>query len=116
MSDAVELLWENKVYTITPDRMAGAIALVQTTFTHTEVVQHLADVSTLPVAKLATVYCALLKYAGAPADLTPEQVYCGILSTGSNRVQNILHAAITLLYVLVPAEEREKLFDAFPFR
>jgi hypothetical protein len=96
--DPVTLHWDGRVYSIPPNRVLGAIARVEDTVTLYELYGY-SKRGTAPLAKLATAFGGLLRYAGA--NVEDDAVYVGMFSSADN--QNAVTTALNvLLSLMVP--------------
>ena len=96
----VKLGWNGTEYVIEPDRVLGAIARIEDIVTLEELSRFGAKQS-LPRAKLAMAFGAVLRYAGAKK-LTDDDVYHGMF--GDERSSANMMAAVTaLMAMMVPA-------------
>ncbi|HVQ43354.1 MAG TPA: hypothetical protein VMT30_00085 [Candidatus Saccharimonadia bacterium] len=97
MFEAVDLIWGEEVYTIAPDKILGAIAIIEEHYTF----QDLADANQkqkLSLVGLARAYGDVMRYAGAK--ITDEQVYVGMFS--GNMSSNVRNSVNTLLAMMIP--------------
>lgn len=100
--DDVTLQWRGRDYVIPANRMMGAIARIEDHVTMVEL-GRMGERGTVPLAKLAGAYAAVLRYAGA-AKITDEDVYEALFDGGQ---QATVMAAITaLLGMMVPKSAR----------
>jgi hypothetical protein len=97
MFQPIDLIWNDKAFTIAPTSVLGAIAVIEEHFTF----QDLADATKtkkFPLSKLSRVYGAVLRYAGAT--VTDDEVYIGMFS--GNMTSNVSIAVNTLLAMMIP--------------
>lgn len=99
----VSLTWQGNTYTIAPDRMMGAIGRIEDFITLVEIERYTQQSRTLPMAKLASAFAAVLTYAGA-AGVTAEDVYAAMFSTKANDDGQAaaMSAVMVLLTMMVP--------------
>lgn len=98
----VTLSWKGREHVIPPDRMMGAIAVVEEGITLIEL--HMAQMTgRIPLAKVSMAYARVLRYAGAVA--RDDEVYNALFSKADNPDKvNSLRAMETLLLLMVPPD------------
>ena len=96
----ITLAWRGKKLTIAANRVMGAIARIEDYVTIVEL-QHYAAKKTLPMAKLAEAFAAVIEYAGG--QVTAEEVYQDMFATGEAQ-QNAMAAINALMVMMVPPE------------
>lgn len=84
-------------WVIPPNRVLGAIARIEEVVSLHELSQF-ASRGAVPLAKLATAYASVLRYAGAKA--TPEEVYAKLFE--GNRGDRVNAAITGLLVMMIP--------------
>ena len=94
----ITLNWDGTDHTIPANRVLGAIARIEEVITAHEL-QTYAQAGTLPMARLAQAFGAVLRYAGAK--VTDEDVYVGMF-TNTAKVPAVHAACDTLLVMMVP--------------
>ena len=96
----IEIIWKGQTHTIPPERVLGAIAVVEEHLTMGELAQD-AQAGNIRVARLARAYGALLRYAGLRT--TDEDVYAELFQGQSGEVrQRIVDGINTLMVLMVP--------------
>jgi len=93
----VELDWGDQTYTIPPNRILGAIAIIEEYFTF----QDLADAvnsKKLSLTTLSRTYGDILRYAGA--SVSDDEVYAGMFA--GDLSSQIRRAVETLLVMMIP--------------
>jgi hypothetical protein len=96
----VELSWADQTYVIPPDRVLGAVAVVEEHLTMAELAQE-AQNGRLRLARLSRAFGALLRYAGAR--ITDDEVYAGIFEGDPKTVkERIVTGVNTLMALMVP--------------
>lgn len=103
----VRLEWGEAAFTITADRVLGAIAVVEDHIT----LGDLGARKSLPLAKISMAYGAVLRYAGAK--VSDDEVYNAMFRDKGRRLQRAASEAVFALQVLMippehlraPAEE-----------
>lgn len=89
--------WKDRSYTLEPNKVMGAIAIVEEHITLHEMQQYAAR-GTAPLAKLSMAYAAVLNYIGAK-DVSADEVYASIVSADD---AGIPIAIAGLLKLMVP--------------
>jgi hypothetical protein len=99
----VSLTWQGNTYTIAPDRMMGAIGRIEDFITLVEIERYTQKNATLPMAKLASAFAAVITYAGA-TDVTAEDVYSAMFTTKADDEGQAaaMRAVMVLLTMMVP--------------
>lgn len=93
----IRLEWAGKEYTIKSNRMLGAIARIEDVVTLSEL-QRFGARGTVPMAKIAMAYGAVLRYMGA--EVTDDEVYAGMFGatgTGADAVVNSISALVAMM-------------------
>lgn len=98
----VKLSWAGKGYTIPANRMLEAIARIEDHVTLVEITRHFQQRGSVPLARLALAFHAVLEFAGADARIRADDVYAGMFA-GSDEQVAALGAVTTLLGMMVPA-------------
>jgi|SRR5690606_40364827 len=95
--------WHDKTYTISADRVLGAVARIEHYITLHEILQY-SERGTAPMAVLAQAYGAVLRYAGA--QVTDGEVYEGMFTDGDTTVivSQLLNG---LLGMMLPPSQRD---------
>jgi hypothetical protein len=106
MFEQVELEWKGRKYIIPPRRVMGALAKVEDHLTMIDLEQA-ASRQTLPFAKIANAYAALLQWAGCPVGA--DEVYEGLLSGGDDQATVMLTCVQHLQELFLPRQMREKI-------
>lgn len=101
--ERVELSWNGGTYTIEPDEILGAIAVVEEHVTLKELYDDQNGRNTVRLAKLAGAFHALLTYAGVRGE-TKETVYEKLFEGGGAKAGAVMTA---LLSMMVPRSVRE---------
>ena len=96
----VKLGFKGEEYTIPPDRVMGAIAVVEEHVTFADLV----DTKRPKLARIAQAFGALLRYAGAKVE---DDVVYSAMFDGKTGVQ-IQNAISGLLEIMVPPEHLQK--------
>jgi hypothetical protein len=96
--DAVTLAWAGSEYVIPSNRVMGAIARIEDVVTLEELGRY-GERGTMPIAKLAMAYGAVLRYAGARVE--DEDVFTGMFSDGQKQ-SDIVTAMMSLLGMMLP--------------
>ncbi len=96
--DAVTLAWAGSNYVIPSNRVMGAIARIEDVVTLEELGRY-GERGTMPIAKLAMAYGAVLRYAGAKVE--DEDVFTGMFSDGQKQ-SDIVTAMMSLLSMMLP--------------
>lgn len=95
------LEWNGKPYFVRSGRMMGAIAAVEQFITGKELFDYFSTRNTVPMAKIAQGYAALLQYAGA--EVQADEVYAGMFRSGE--AQETVNAAVHgLLALMTPPD------------
>jgi hypothetical protein len=97
MFKAVDLLWGEELYTIAPDRVLGAIAIIEEHYTFQDLAVA-SNTNKVSLVGLARVYGAILRYAGAK--ITDDEVYIGMFDGGMS--VNVRNTMNTLLVMMIP--------------
>lgn len=97
MFQPVDFIWHDKVYTIAPNRILGAIATIEEHFTFQDLAEAMKTKKFL-LTKLSRAYGDVLRYAGAT--VTDDEVYVGMFD--GNMHANIQIAVNTLLTMMIP--------------
>jgi hypothetical protein len=95
--DDISFEWAGHTYALKSDRVLGAIARIEDVVTFAELAR-VGSGKSVPLAKLAMAYGAVLRYAGAK--VTDDEVYAGILSSGN--AGTVIAAVTTLLSMMIP--------------
>jgi hypothetical protein len=96
----VELTWADQSYVIPPDRVLGAVAVVEEHLTMAELAQE-AQTGRMRLARLSRAFGALLRYAGGR--ITDDEVYAGIFEGDPGAVrERIVTGVNTLMALMVP--------------
>jgi hypothetical protein len=96
----VELTWADQTYTIPPDRVLGAVAVVEEHLTMAELAQE-AQTGRMRIARLSRAFGALLRYAGAR--ISDDEVYTGMFEGGPGTIRDRIIAGVnTLMALMVP--------------
>jgi hypothetical protein len=96
----VELMWADQTYVILPDRILGAVAVVEEHLTMAELAQE-AQSGRMRLARLSRAFGALLRYAGAR--ITDDEVYTGLFEGDPIAVrERIIMGVNTLMALMVP--------------
>jgi hypothetical protein len=104
--EEVRLEWGGKEHVIPPDRIMGAIAVVEELVTFVEL-SHELQTRQFRLGRLAQAYAALLGYAGAK--VSTEEVYAALFRRdGADETLRAASAVVTLLMIMVPPAAREK--------
>lgn len=101
----VTLEWKGLKLTIPSNRVMGAICRIEDHVTMTELRDHTLRGS-LPMAKIASAYASILRYAGA-TQVQDEDVYQAMF--GKNAEAIALDAVTNLLSLMVPRDGDVKL-------
>jgi len=96
--DAVTLAWAGFEYVIPANRVMGAIARIEDVVTLEELGRY-GERGTMPLAKLAMAYGAVLRYAGAK--VKDEEVFAGMFSDGQKQ-NDLVTALMSLLTMMLP--------------
>lgn len=99
--EEVKLMWKGRELIIPPDRMMGAIAVIEEVITLIEL--HQAQMSgKVPLAKISMAYARVLRYAGSPG-VKDDEVYRALFSPKEDpdKVHSV-RALETLLLLMVP--------------
>lgn len=97
------LSWAGKQYRIPAGRMLEAIARIEDHVTLVEITRHFQQRASIPLARLALAFHAVLEFAGAPPTLTAEHVYHGMF--GDQEAQEASMTAVSaLLQMMVPPD------------
>jgi hypothetical protein len=96
--DAVTLSWEGRDHTIPANRVLGAIARIEDVVTLEELSRY-GERGTMPLAKLAMAYGAVLRYAGA--NVKDDEVFTGMFSDGQKQ-SDLVTALMSLLTMMLP--------------
>lgn len=102
--EQVQLTWEGKSYEIPPDKVMGAIAVVEEVVTLQDLVTY-AQKNSHPMSKMARAYGELLRYAGAK--VTDEEVYLGMFP-GSDNGGSVIESIGILLTMMIPPNHLKK--------
>lgn len=95
-----EMEWAGKKYVIPAHRVMGAIARVEDVVTLPQLQDHGLRGS-MPMAKIAMAYGALLRYAGAA--VTDTEVYEGMFtSLRENNAKALVDSTVVLMSLMVP--------------
>jgi hypothetical protein len=96
----VELKWGDKTHTISPDKVLGAIAVIEEHITMAELAEE-AQARRLKVARLARTFGALLRYAGSR--VTDDEVYVELFRGEPEEVKQRMFESInTLMALMIP--------------
>lgn len=99
----ITLGWDGVEYVIPANRVLMAIATVESTITLQELAAG-ARTGNVPLAKLATAYAGVLRYAGANAEkVTPESVYAGMFGSAIKQ-EAVALATIGLINMMIPKQ------------
>lgn len=101
--------WNDESYVIAPDRVMGAIAVVEDVVTLKELWDTSHDRNTIQLAKLSRAFGALLRYAGSK--ITDEEVYLGMFVAGSSTVAAAEQAFNALLTLMVPPGAKQPITE-----
>lgn len=96
------ITWDGKVYVIPARRVLEGIALIEEHLTLPELLSYGAR-QTVPMAKIAKAYGALLRHAGA--DLTDDDVYIGIFGAivgADQHASAVVTTCAGLIQMMVP--------------
>ncbi len=96
----VKLAWKGADAVIPADRVLKAIVIVEDILTLGELGRCMVS-GTLPLARIATAYAALLRYAGVK--VTDEEVYSGMFAK-SELQQQAMRAVFALQQLMIPPE------------
>lgn len=112
MFEPFKMNWKGREATIPPRRMMGAIAACETHLTMPELeVFQLRQ--TLPIARIANAYAAVLQYAGIP--VASDEVYAAFLEDGAESMRDVcLPVLIELQTLMVPPHLRNKMVEVKP--
>ncbi len=98
----VELVWKDHTYTILPDRVLGAIAVIEGHLTMSELAQE-AQSGHLRLARLSRTFGALLRYAGSR--VTDDEIYAELFRGEPGEVrQRIIDSVNILMALMVPPD------------
>ena len=102
----VSFEWEGETYTVPPDRVLGAIAIIEEHVSFNYLAAAVKG-QNIPLSKLAVVYGEVLRYAGAP--VTNDEVYAGMFS--GDLATSIFQALNMLLHMMLPPSVLAKMED-----
>ncbi len=102
--DAVTLAWAGSEYVIPGNRVMGAIARIEDVVTLEELGRY-GERGTMPLAKLAMAYGAVLRYAGA--NVKDDEVFAGMFSDGQKQT-DLVTALMSLLTMMLPLGSAEE--------
>lgn len=100
----VKLAWKGGELVIPPERVLRAIVLVEDVLTLGELGRCMVS-GTLPLARIASAYGVLLRYAGAK--VTDDEVYEGMFAK-SEMQQQAMRAVFALQQLMIPPEHLRK--------
>lgn len=97
--EPITLKWRDDEFVVPSNRVMGAIARVEEVVTLKELLDELNDGGRIRMARLATAYATLLRYAGA--GVTDEEIYADMFGreTATATAQQSIH---TILALMVP--------------
>lgn len=96
--------WRGRDYVIPGDQVLGAIARVEDVITFREIHDYTQARQTLPMAKIAMAFGAILRYAGA--SVNDDEVYEALFD-GSNAGQVATNSVTTLMTMMLPPKSRQ---------
>lgn len=99
----ITITWEDEEYTIAPDKVFGAIYVVEQHLTLAEIHNMYQNRAAFRMTQLASAYCALLTYAGVQ-NLTPELVYVGMFGDAGAQSQ-VMQSILILLNLMIPPKK-----------
>jgi hypothetical protein len=99
----VELTWGGQEFEIPPEKVMGAIAVVEEIVTLQDLVGY-AQKNSHPMSKMARAYGELLRYAGAK--VTDEEVYLGMFP--GNDKASVIESIGILLTMMIPPDHLKK--------
>lgn len=102
--DDVKLIWRDREYTIPARNMMGAIARIEDHVTMPEM-QRFGERGTAPMAKLASAFASVLRFAGA--QVSDDEVYAAMFE-GADAQMQVATSIQTLLAMMVPKRVRNK--------
>ncbi len=94
---AVELEWNGETFTVPPNRVLGAIAIIEEHFTFHDLA-NATQTKNISLVKLSRAYGDVMRYAGAK--LTDDEVYLGMFT--GNPAAKILASTNMLLAMMIP--------------
>jgi hypothetical protein len=89
-----------KSYTIPPDKVFGAIEVIEEVITLKELSSSVARNGNPPLARISRAYASVLRYAGARVE--DQQVYIGMFSGGEDDIKGVVAAVNGLLALMIP--------------
>lgn len=96
MFEEVRLKWKEKEYVIPENRVMRLIAKVEDVITLAELINY-SERNTTPVAKVASAYGVMLRFAGARVE--DEEIYSQFYDAGA---ETIIESTFALLAIMSP--------------
>lgn len=104
----LELKWRGETYAIKSHRVMGAICRIEEIITLPELRKY-SDRGTAPIAKLASAYAEVLRYAGAK--VTADEVYAAALDDTDMIEGGVMVAVMQVMELMIPPATLKRIHE-----